>query len=149
MKRGIGFGKIGLNLGQMKIGEKEPDKDKGGGEAASVDDGGGFGSFGKMDSANKIQNLLVAENEATDNNDGYVEEVNPELAKMMGFSGFGSTHKSNRDINKDENKKAQQFDVDAMFASVAKTAQERNLLNNQNLDDSGKAELESEFVVPA
>jgi len=149
MKRGIGFGKIGLNLGQMKIGEKEPDKDKGGGEAASVDDGGGFGSFGKMDSANKIQNLLVAENEATDNNDGYVEEVNPELAKMMGFSGFGSTHKSNRDINKDENKKAQQFDVDAMFASVARTAQERNLVNNQKLEEAGKAELESEFVVPS
>ena len=40
MKRGIGFGKIGLNLGQMKIAEKEENKT----ETAikeKEDDGGG------------------------------------------------------------------------------------------------------------
>ena len=147
MKRGIGFGKIGLNLGQMKLAEKEPDKDK---EDEHEDVGGGFGSFGKKDDSNKITNLMVTENEATDPSDDYVEEVNPDLAKLMGFSGFGSTHKSNRDLLKDGNteKKAQQFDVDAMFASVAKTAQERNLMNNQKLEEAGKADLEGVFVVP-
>eukprot|EP00092_Neocalanus_flemingeri_P015907 GFUD01017224.1.p1 GENE.GFUD01017224.1~~GFUD01017224.1.p1 ORF type:complete len:700 (-),score=251.17 GFUD01017224.1:58-2157(-) len=153
MKRGIGFGKIGLNLGQMKIAEKEPDNNECGGAGKEKDKGGqvaGFGSFGKIDHSNKITNLMVTENEATDQSDDYVDEVNPDLAKMMGFSGFGSTHKSNRDLNKEDKdtKKAQQFDVDAMFASVAKTAQERNLVNNQKLEEAGKAELESEFVVP-
>ena len=151
MKRGIGFGKIGLNLGQMNLAEKEPDKDEVSG-AGSDEGGGGFGSFGKIDPSNKITNLMVTENEALDNNDDFVEEINPDLAKMMGFSGFGSTHKSNRDLNKDnkekDTKKAQQFDVESMFASVARTAQERNLVNNQKLEEAGKAELDSEFVVP-
>jgi len=40
MKRGIGFGKIGLNLGQMKLAEKEPDKDK-------EEGGGGLGLLGR------------------------------------------------------------------------------------------------------
>lgn len=147
MKRGIGFGKIGLNLGQMKLAEKEPEKTED--DKDDESDGGGFGSFGKIDSSNKITNLMVTENEVTDTGDDYVEEVNPDLAKMMGFSGFGSTHKSNRDMNTDNTeKKAQQFDVDAMFASVAKTAQERNLVNNQKLEEAGKKDLESEFVVP-
>jgi len=153
MKRGIGFGKIGLNLGQMKLADKEPDKDDAGKEDEGGGQAGGFGSFGKMESSNKITNLMVTENEAAEKADDYVQEVNPDLAKMMGFSGFGSTHKSNRDINKDttkdnDSKKAQQFDVDAMFASVARTAQERNLVSNQKLEEAGKAELESEFVLP-
>ena len=59
MKRGLGFGKIGLNLGQMKIGEKLPEKE-------TTDDGsgtgGGFGSFGKINTSesNTITNLVNA-----------------------------------------------------------------------------------------
>ena len=54
MKRGIGFGKIGMNLGNLKLADKPAEKDggeasqedKGGGESA--DGGGGFGGFGKI-----------------------------------------------------------------------------------------------------
>ena len=49
MKRGIGFGKIGLNIGQMKLGDKEDKSkdDSGGGSEA------GFGSFGSFNNKAK------------------------------------------------------------------------------------------------
>jgi hypothetical protein len=54
MKRGIGFGKIGMNLGSLQIREKDAAEEKSG-----PDEGGGFGimdkagggGFGKMDKA--------------------------------------------------------------------------------------------------
>jgi len=164
MKRGIGFGKIGINLGQMKLAESQlpskpeetpPPPDEGG--------GGGFGSFSKAaDKDNQITNLVNAEEPG--NQGDYVEEVNPDLAKMMGFSGFGSSNKSavwgkphkniNLMISKEENrtapamKKAQQFDVDTMFATVAKSAQEKNFSNNQRLEEEGKSDLVKGFIIP-
>ena len=39
-------------------------------------------------------------------------------------------------------------DQQAMFASTARTAQERNLLNNMRLEDEGRKELDSEFILP-
>jgi hypothetical protein len=35
-----------------------------------------------------------------------------------------------------------------MFASTARVAQERNLLNNMRLEDEGRKELDSEFILP-
>ena len=85
MKRGIGFGKIGLNLGQMKIAEKEADKDEGG--------GGGFGSFGDKDK-NTITNLVNEED--TKEESEFIEEGSEDIAKVMGFSGFASTTKTHK-----------------------------------------------------
>jgi hypothetical protein len=68
MKRGIGFGKIGMNLGSLQIREKDAAAEK-----SVPDEGGGFGKmdksggggFGKMDKpgggAGKIDNLLESE----------------------------------------------------------------------------------------
>jgi hypothetical protein len=35
-----------------------------------------------------------------------------------------------------------------MFASTARVAQERNYLSNMRLEDEGRKELDSEFVIP-
>jgi hypothetical protein len=35
-----------------------------------------------------------------------------------------------------------------MFASTARVAQERNLMNNMRLEDEGRRELDSEFILP-
>jgi hypothetical protein len=79
MKRGIGFGKIGMNLGSLQIREKDaaaeksgPDEGGGFGKMdkagvgagfGKMDKAGGGGSFGKMDKAGagKIDNLLESE----------------------------------------------------------------------------------------
>ena len=151
MKRGIGFGKIGLNLGQMKIAEKEADKDEGG--------GGGFGSFGDKDK-NTITNLVNEED--TKEESEFIEEGSEDIAKVMGFSGFASTTKTHKNklTPKVENqtapnnnstnstKKAQQFDVESMFATVAKSAFEKNFDNNQKLEEEGRTELNKDFVLP-
>jgi hypothetical protein len=70
MKRGIGFGKIGMNLGSLQIREKDAAEEKsgpdegGGGGFGKMDKTGG-GGFGKMDKpgvgAGKIDNLLESE----------------------------------------------------------------------------------------
>ena len=152
MKRGIGFGKIGLNIGQMKLGDKEEKskEDSGGAEA-------GFGSFGSFTNKGKDNNEitnLVNEEEKAEESD-FVDDVNPDIAKVMGFSGFSSTtHKKGTDklTPKTQNttavppKKAQQFDVESMFAAVAKSAFEKNFDQNQKLEEEGRAELESDYV---
>ena len=151
MKRGTGFGKIGLNIGQMKIGEKEA--------TTKDDDQKGFGSFGSFSGSAKdsseITNL-VNEDESKEESD-FVEDVNPDIAAVMGFSGFYSTtHKKGTDklTPKTQNttavptKKAQQFDVDSMFAAVAKSAFEKNFDKNQKLEEEGRAELGSDYVPP-
>jgi hypothetical protein len=70
MKRGIGFGKIGMNLGSLQIREKDAAVEKsgpdesGGGGFGKMDKAGG-GGFGKIDKpgvgAGKIDNLLESE----------------------------------------------------------------------------------------
>ncbi len=71
MKRGIGFGKIGMNLGSLHIREKDAaveeksGPDEGGGGGFGIMDKAGGGGFGKMDKpgvgAGKIDNLLESE----------------------------------------------------------------------------------------
>ena len=156
MKRGIGFGKIGLNLGQMKLEEKSSEEKEV--PSSESDRGGGFGTFSSKDQEDgtQIRNLVnVVE---TVEQSEYVEEVNPDIAAVMGFSGFSSSSKApgNKLTPKGENKTApaggkktaQQFDVDSMFAAAAKTAQEKNYLNNQKLEEEGRAGLEQGVVIP-
>jgi len=156
MKRTIGFGKIGLNLGQLNI--KEADKNN---------SQPGFGSFGKNDEqVNEINNLVSESKTTLGSTNEYVPEDSSDMAKVMGFGSFGSTHKSNRDLtNTDKNelsdqsdtndkdkvvRKAQQFDVDSMFASAAAKALERNQTNNQKLEEEYlKRSEEAEFAIPA
>ena len=152
MKRGIGFGKIGLNLSQMKLESSEPKEDL----SNEADEGGGFGTFSSKgkDEGTKITNLLNVV-EAVEESE-FIEEVNPDIAAVMGFSGFSSSSKApvNKLTPKGENKTApgkktaQQFDVDSMFAAAAKTAQEKNFLNNQKLEEEGRADLEQGVVIP-
>jgi hypothetical protein len=56
----------------MKLGEKEPDKVEAGKEDEVGGQAGGFGSFGKIESSNKITNLMVTENDLADKADDYV-----------------------------------------------------------------------------
>ena len=73
MKRGIGFGKIGMNLGNLKLadktaendGDETPKEDKGGGE---VTEGGGFGGFGKITAPAAVAPSKVT-NTVSDNNE--------------------------------------------------------------------------------
>ena len=50
-----------------------------------------------------------------------------EMARIMGFSSFGSSSK----------KSSKNFDVDAMFANARKTASDRNAANNAKLEEAG------------
>ena len=154
MKRGFGFGKIGLNLGQMKLNEKsaEPSTEAGDGG------GGGFGTFSSKGKPveNTITNL-VHEVEAVEESE-FIEDVNPDIAAVMGFSGFSSSSKAPgnkltpKSVNKTApmagKKAAQQFDVETMFAAAAKSAQEKNFHNNQKLEEEGRADLEEGLVIP-
>lgn len=154
MKRGFGFGKIGLNLGQMKLNEKDAEKKEDPGDGG----GGGFGTFSSKGkpAENTITNL-VHEVEKVEESE-FVEEVNPDLAAVMGFSGFSSSSKAPgnkltpKSVNKTApvtgRKAAQQFDVETMFAAAAKTAQEANFHNNQKLEEEGRADLEEGVVIP-
>merc|ERR1719282_270085 len=137
----------------MKLGDKE-EKSK---EDSEERTAAGFGSFGSFNNKEKDRNEitnLVNEEEKTEESD-FVDDVNPDIAKVMGFSGFSSTtHKKATDklTPKTQNttavptKKAQQFDVDSMFAAVAKSAFEKNFDQNQKLEEEGRAELESDYV---
>ena len=144
MKRGIGFGKIGLNLGSLQIKDKDED---GAAACQSATDEGGGGGFGKIDKTalnqnrgdsgifgkvdrvvpaknrladsskssgtlaaktpGAIDNLVESEQSAVD--EEYKAEVNPELERMMGFSGFKTNKKT---TSAAADKKALQFDVE-------------------------------------
>ena len=89
---------------------------------------------------------MVAEKEAAKLQSDFVNESDCELEKMMGFSGFGGAKGVKAKMEKA--KAAQQFDVEAMAASVAKSAQERNVLNSRRLEDEGR-ESERTFIIPS
>jgi len=126
----MGFGKIGMNLGALKLADKKvedpPNDDKGGGESEN----GGFGKISASPAASKSTGNVPEDN---------AQISEDEMAKVMGFSGFSSGK---------PNKKAQQFDVEAMFASASKSAQEQNMLSNQKLEDEGRQSLDTEFIIP-
>jgi len=116
------------------------------------DGGGGFG---------KISNLVVTERESANIQPDFVMESNPEMEKMMGFTGFGGTKGARAKMESAKAtgsgntstsvKTAQKFDVDTMFASAAREAQERNALNNMRLEDEARTSSAGEpnsFALP-
>eukprot|EP00088_Acartia_fossae_P016822 TRINITY_DN1947_c0_g1_i1.p1 TRINITY_DN1947_c0_g1~~TRINITY_DN1947_c0_g1_i1.p1 ORF type:complete len:722 (+),score=178.20 TRINITY_DN1947_c0_g1_i1:39-2168(+) len=141
MKRGLGFGKIGMNLGSLKLADKKPEEELANKPVA--EDSGGGGGFGKIMGADsggfgKISAANTSSAPSTKTVPDQRNEEDVDIAKVMGFSGFASG----------KPKKAQQFDVEAMFATAAKSAQEANLVNNQKLEDEGRQHLDSDFILP-
>jgi len=119
--------KIGMNLGNLKLQDKEE---------KSVEDPGGTGRGGFGTIQKPIDNLLD-KNKSSEPE--YAVESTAEMSAVMGFGGFGSGKGK---------KTAQTFDVESMFVTAAKAAQETNAVNNQKMDDEGRRELESEFIIP-
>jgi hypothetical protein len=105
-----------MNLGSLQIkdrevGERKDDTDEGGGGGSS---GGGFGKIDKaalgkagVAAGNAIDNLVESEKAAGE--EEYRTEVNPELERLMGFSGFKTNKKEAATAAE---KKAQQFDIE-------------------------------------
>ena len=112
--------KIGFNLGTLKIsGNSTNDRDAERNEAQnntsnSSTETGSFGSFGK------IHNELTEPPKVK--NDDISVETNPDIAKVMGFSGFG------------DGKKAKNFDMAQIMEEAKRKAQERNFTNNIQLE---------------
>lgn len=112
--------KIGFNLGSLKISanisndkDKEPPSEHEGSNNATQQSG--FGSFGK------IHNEVI-EPPKVQNEDEIKVESNPDIAKVMGFSGFG------------DGKKAKNFDMAQIMEEAKRKAQERNFTNNLQLE---------------
>ena len=110
--------KIGFNLGSLNIsGNISKEKKQESCQKISSpenSDSTGFGSFGKIHNE-------VTEPVKIDHNDISVE-TNPDIAKVMGFSGFG------------DGKKARNFDMAQIMEEAKRKAQERNVSNNQQLE---------------
>merc|ERR1712223_160612 len=126
--------KIGFNLGSLKISanisndkEKEPPGEQD--SSNNPTQKSGFGSFGK------IHNEVI-EPPKIKNEDEIKVESNPDIAKIMGFSGFG------------DGKKAKNFDMAQIMEEAKRKAQERNFTNNlqleQNYNDMQKRPLTRE-----
>ena len=124
--------KIGFNLGTLKISGNS--SNDGNTEKTYVQNNtsntsaetSGFGSFGK------IHNELT-EPPKLKNEDDISVETNPDIAKVMGFSGFG------------DGKKAKNFDMAQIMEEAKRKAEERNFVNNiqleQNYNDMQKAPI--------
>ena len=64
-----------------------------------------------------------------------VVESTLDIARVMGFSGFG------------DSKKAKQFDMSLIFEEAKQKALDRNAANNLKLQEEGKACLDQEVVI--
>ena len=128
--------KIGFNLGGLKISsnvskdvqEKQENQQN---ESKADEQSDGFGSFGK------IRNELTDPAAAAKQNqqDEISVETNPDIAKVMGFSGFGN------------GKKAKNFDMAQIMEEAKRKAQERNLASNQQLEQQYEEMRESNPII--
>jgi len=148
-------GKISLNLGGLKLGSTikgdssqatEPKEEAPKPSEASVSGFGTFGTAGKKEPAVKppeipsrpLQEHKPAERPETRDEkpeDEMVVEPTTDVARVMGFSGFG------------DSKKAKQFDMSQMFEEARQKAADRYASNNLKLSEEGKACLEQETVI--
>jgi hypothetical protein len=146
--------KISLKLGGLKIGASigtNPD--------AKVEETpkvgfGTFGSFGKEKSESKPAEPVAARRSDFENliktadpesppaevrkpveEEEMIVESTSDIARVMGFSGFG------------DSKKAKQFDMSIIFEEARKKALDRNASNNLKLEEEGKACLEQETII--
>jgi WD40 repeat protein len=114
--------KIGFNLGSLKIsGSTSKDnitekihtsEDERKSDSAET---AGFGSFSKI--RNEVTEPIKENDE-----DEISVETNPDIAKVMGFSGFG------------DGKKARNFDMAQIMEEAKRKAQARNFSGNQQLE---------------
>jgi len=141
--------KIGLNLGKLQLGGGQGEE---GGQQS-------VGSFGRLEPQSEITNEVAGDEvpEQVPMPAPAAEPEESEMMKAMGFGSFGSTHKSfnaatdtlkKLKAEEDRKKKAMQFDVDSMFASAAASAQQRNMLSNQKLEEAGRAGMEGGLALP-
>lgn len=108
------FGKIALNLGGLKL-DKPAEEQTTTTETTS----GGFGAFGKKEVAEKADKL---NHDKQEQEVDLVAESDPDLASVMGFSGFG------------DSKKAKQFDMNQILEEAKVKARERNAAQNAALE---------------
>ena len=122
--------KIGFNLGSLTIaaGNVTNEGNSSNLESNSVvvdnkaqdtsKDAVGFGSFGK------IYNEVTSKSNTTgdDKADDITVETNPDIARVMGFTGFGNS------------RKAKNFDMAQIMEEAKRKAQERNIERNQQLE---------------
>ena len=113
--------KIGFNLGSLKISgniSNDKNSEKTNPQESSdtvTTNATGFGSFGKIHNE-------VTEKPKIKNEEDISVETNPDIAKVMGFSGFG------------DGKKAKNFDMAQIMEEAKRKAQERNFTNNIQLE---------------
>ena len=150
--------KISLKLGGLKIGASTGNTEDSKIEETSKSGFGTFGSFGKEKSesepakpeatrksgSEKPSKTADPESalaevpkpvEEEEEEDEMVVESTSDIARVMGFSGFG------------DSKKAKQFDMSVIFEEARKKALDRNASNNLKLEEEGKACLEQETVI--
>jgi hypothetical protein len=129
--------KISLNLGGLKLGANTAEKKEDGKPTEDADSGfGTFGSFGKSAPAKAIEKPFVQEpTTVEEEQEELVVEPTTDIARVMGFSGFG------------DSRKARQFDMSIILEEARLKALDRNASNNQKLSEEGKACLEQETVI--
>jgi hypothetical protein len=154
--------KISLNLGGLKLGAAAPIPESDKSEDSEKSGFGTFQSFGKINPTSKPEStekttsgfgkiepvksgpFKPVENEVLREEAGAVEkteeaemvvESTSDIAKVMGFSGFG------------DSKKAKQFDMSIIFEEARKKALDRNASNNIKLEEEGKACLSQDVVI--
>ena len=97
--------KIGFKLGNLSLNKGNEEKKK---EPEELKVEGGFGAFGKITS--KLEEPEV------------IAESNDDMARVMGFSGFG------------DGKKAKYFDMSKILEETKATASQRNAESNAKLE---------------
>ena len=144
--------KISLNLGGLKLGAtiKGDDPKDDPKPAESVSGFGTFGTIGKKEPTVKPPEILSKplqeqnpdvrpqRDEPVEEPEEKVEmvvEPTTDVARVMGFSGFG------------DSKKAKQFDMTQMFEEAKQKAADRNASNNLKLSEEGKACLQQETII--
>ena len=150
--------KISLNLGGLKLGatiKGDDPKDVPKPAEASVAGFGTFGSIGKKEQTvpapeisarslpvekpePKLKEIPPMEDEPVKEpevKDDLVVDSTTDVARVMGFVGFG------------DSKKAKQFDMSELFEEARQKAADRYAANNLKLSEEGKACLQQETVI--
>lgn len=115
-----GTGKISLNLGGLKLASKPHEEFKEvPSTSTSASEKGSMGSFGKISFESPTQS------KPEEDNVDLVADTDPDMARLMGFTGFG------------DSKKAKQFDMAKILGEARDKAKERNAANNLQLEEQG------------
>ena len=116
--------KISLNLGGLKLGQASTSTSSANESNTAAE---GFGSFGKKEQKIQFEPSKPFEPEVD-----IVVEKEPDLASVMGFSGFG------------DSKKAKQFDMAKIMEEARVQARERNAARNAELEKEAAERLKEQ-----